>query len=239
MQEKSGFGEQAINKIAEVAIASQLQKADSVEVRIKTDLNKLGHGQLDSLAIAIYGVLLQPNLEAETLQLQIGRVTVKPFSALRGKIQLVHPSDGTFRLVFNEASFTTALNTESFRERLRSRGYADKQDARIGCLLSDNTITFRTEPIGNNTKVPQHFVLVATPEIAPEGQAVLLQQVRYVEGQEPSPEFTSALLARMDELLSLQDFERKGMLLQIQQLDVSAGKLTLQAAARIEQFPPS
>jgi hypothetical protein len=239
MQEKVEFPEQAVNKIVEMAIASQLQKADGLEVRIKTDLNKLRHGQLDSLAIAIYGVLLQPNLEAEILQLQIGRITVKLFSAIRGKIKLVHPSEGTFHLVINEASFTTALNTESFRETLRSRGYADKQDARIGCLLSDNTITFSTEPIGNNTEVPQHFVLVATPEIAPEGQAVLLQQVRYVEGQEPSPEFTSALLARMHELLSLQDFERKGMLLQIQQLDVSAGKLTLQAAAHIEQFPSS
>jgi hypothetical protein len=239
MQEKAGFPEQAVNKIVEAAIASQLQKADGLEVRIKTDLNKLAHGQLDSLAIAIYGVLLQPNLEAETLQLQIGRITVKLFSAIRGKIKLVHPSEGTFRLVINEASFTTALNTESFRETLRSCGYADKQDARIGCLLSDNTITFSPQPIGNNTEVPQHFVLVATPKIAPEGQAVLLQQVRYVEGQEPSPEFTSALLARMHELLSLQDFERKGMLLQIQQLDVSAGKLTLQAAAHIEQFPSS
>jgi hypothetical protein len=239
MQEKSGFGEQAINKIAEMAIASQLQKADGVEVRIKTDLNKLAHGQLDSLAIAIYGVLLKPNLEAETLRLEIGCVTVKPLSALRGKIKLVHPSEGTFHLVINEASFTTALNTESFREMLRSRGYADKQDVRIRCLLSDNTIRFRREPIGNNTEVPQDFVLVATPEITPEGQAVLLQQVRYVEGQEPSSEFTSALLARMYELLSLQEFERKGMLLQIQQLDVSAGKLTLEASARIEQFPSS
>ena len=239
MEEKAGFGEQAVNKIVEMAIASQLQKADGVEVRIKTDLNKLAHGQLDSLAIAIYGVLLQPNLEAETLELEIGRVTVKPFKALRGKITLVHPSEGTFRLVINEESFTTALNTESFRERLRSRGYTDNRDTRIRCLLSSNTFTFSTEPIENNTEVPQHFVLVATPEIAPEGQAVLLQQVRYVEGQEPSPEFTSALLARMYELLSLQDFERKGMLLQIQQLDVSAGKLTLQAAAHIEQFPSS
>jgi len=239
MQEKVGFPEQAVNKIVEAAIASQLQKADGLEVRIKTDLNKLAHGQLDSLAIAIYGVLLQPNLEAESLQLQIGRITVKLFSAIRGKIKLIHPSEGTFRLVINEASFTTALNTESFRETLRSRGYADQQDARIRCLLSDNTITFSREPIRNNTEVPQHFVLVATPEIAPEGEAVLLQQVRYVEGQEPSPEFTSALLARMHEFLSLQDFGRKGMLLQIQQLDVSAGKLTLQAAAHIEQFPSS
>jgi hypothetical protein len=239
MQEKAGFGEQAVNKIVEMAIASQLQKADGLEVRIKTDLNKLRHGQLDSLAIAIYGVLLQPNLEAEILQLQIGRITVKLLSAIRGKIKLVHPSEGIFRLVINEASFTTVLNTESFRETLRSHGYAEQQDATIRCLLSDNTITFSTEPIRNNTEVPPHFVLVTTPEIAPEKEAVLLQQVRYVEGQEPSAEFTNALLARMRELLNLQEFGRKGMLLQIQQLDVSAGKLTLQAEAHIEQFPSS
>ena len=239
MQEKARFTEQTVNKVVEMAITSQLQKADGLEVRIKTDLNKLRHGQLDSLAITIYGVLLQPNLEAEILQLQIGRITVKLFSAMRGKIKLVHPSEGTFRLVINEESFTTAFNTETFRETLRSRGYADNQDARIRCLLSDDTITFSTESIRNNTEVPQHFVLVATPEIAPQGQAVLLQQVRYVEGSEPSPEFTSALLARMHELLSLRDFGRKGMLLQIQQLDVSAGKLTLQAEAHIEQFPSS
>jgi hypothetical protein len=41
MQEKVEFPEQAVNKIVEAAIASQLQKADGLEVRIKTDLNKL------------------------------------------------------------------------------------------------------------------------------------------------------------------------------------------------------
>jgi len=41
-------------------------------------------------------VLLQPNLEAEILQLQIGRITVKLLSAIRGKIKLLHPSEGTF-----------------------------------------------------------------------------------------------------------------------------------------------
>ncbi len=122
---KAGFGEQAVNKIVEIAIASQLQKADGLEFRIKTDLNKLAHSQLDSLAIALYGVLLQPSLEAETLQLTIGRVTVKPCKALRGQIRLVHPSEGTFHLVINQASFTTALKTEFLHEKLRSRGYAD------------------------------------------------------------------------------------------------------------------
>ena len=80
---------------------------------------------------------------------------------------------------------------------------------------------------------------MATPKISPERKAILLQQVRYVEGQEPSSEFTQALLRRMDELLSLSDFEQQGMRLQIQQLDVSAGNLSLHAVAVIEQFPAS
>ncbi len=43
----------------------------------------------------------------------------------------------------------------------------------------------------------------------------------------------------MNEALSLRKFEQKGMSLQIQQIDIVAGKLTLQAAAYIEQFPSS
>ena len=61
----------------------------------------------------------------------------------------------------------------------------------------------------------------------------------YLEGKEIAPELTAALITQMSEFLSLRKFEQKGMLLRIQQFDVTLGKLTLQATAYIEQFPPS
>lgn len=242
-QETSGLGEQAINKIAEVAIASQLQQAADVRVQIKTDLNQLGRGQLDSMAITIYGLLMSQNLRTEEFHLQIGQVTVKPLSALRGKIKLVHPSTGTLRLVVNETSFTTALNAQDWVRSWRSRQSMNLSNttaiAPVKCSFSNNTVTITTELIQNNTKTSQKIVLVAVPEIASEGQEIVFQNVRYVEGNEPSPTFTTALLTQITKLLSLQDLERQGTTLELQQLSVIVGKLILDASILVEQFPSS
>jgi len=231
-QESSGLGEQVLNRIAEAAISSQLKQPADVSVQIKTDLNKLAQGQLDSIAIVIHPLLMPSGIEAEEFHLQIGQVTVKPLQALLGKIKLVHPSEAVLRFVINEASLTAALNTSFGRQ-------APRLQQPINCLLSDNAITLKIESVQTATAASQPVVLVTLPEIASGEREVVFQQVRCVEGHEPAPEFTAVLLTQMRELLSLRDFEQKGMVLKIQRLSVTAGKLTLLAAARIERFPSS
>lgn len=243
--ETVGFGEQAVNKVAEMAIASQMKHPAEIKVQIKTDLNKLARGQLDSMAIAIYGLLLPQDLKTEEFHLHIGQITVKPLSAIRGKIKLVHPSEGTLRFVISAASFTNALNAQVWHDGLRSphptsQGAPDANTTLtpITCLLSERTITFTTALIQNHRQTEQ-IVLAVTPEISPEGEAIVFQDVRYVSGEEPFPKFTQALLNRMSQLLNLDDFAKKGMPLQIQQLTIDADKLALDAAAHIQQFPSS
>lgn len=57
--EKARFSQQAINKIAEVAIASQLKQVEKLKVQIDTDLNKLARGKIDSIDININGLLVR------------------------------------------------------------------------------------------------------------------------------------------------------------------------------------
>jgi len=38
------FGEQALNRIAEMALASQLEEVERLEVQLKTDLSQLARG---------------------------------------------------------------------------------------------------------------------------------------------------------------------------------------------------
>lgn len=58
--EKAGLGEQALNKIAEMALASQLEGVERLKVQVKTDLSKLAHGEVDLIAININGLLTLP-----------------------------------------------------------------------------------------------------------------------------------------------------------------------------------
>lgn len=238
--EKSKFGEQAINKIAEVALASQLKQVEKLAVQLKTDLSKLAHGEVDSININMNGLLMQSNLIAEELQLQINRVIVKPFSAILGKIKLTQPCTGTIRVVFNEDNLTRAFNWESFRANLSQGKPVKIYLQQVNChLQADGNIAFQLELILTDTKQAQSVAFTTVPRIGNNGREILLQDVHYLNSEELAPELTAALIAQVGEMLSLRMFEQKGMSLQFQQLDVTAGKLTIQAAARIEQFPSS
>jgi hypothetical protein len=244
--EKTGFGEQALNKIAEMALASQLEEVERLEVQLKTDLSQLAHGEVDSIAINLNGLVIQPDLGLEELKLQINRITVKPLSAIFGKIKLTQPAKGTIRIVINENNLTRAFNSESFHKHLHQM-QSFVEDKRVAihlqqvkcCLLADGNLAFNSELILDKTGEARAFAFTATPRIGTDGQGIVLQNVHYVEGKELPLELTAVLVAQVSEVLSLRNFEQKGMSLRIQHLDVTTGKLTLQAAAYIQQFPSS
>lgn len=243
-QEKAGFGEQAINKIAKMAIASQLKEVEQLEVQVKTDFSKLARGEVDFIAINFNGILMQQNLGVEELQLKFNRVIVKPRSALFGNIKLTKPSEGTARIVINEDNLTRAFNSELFHTNLHKMQICiDKKRLPIAlrqvkcCLLDNGNIAFNSKLILDKTGEARAFAFTATPRIATNGEKIVFQDVHYVEGKELPPELAATLLAQVSEVLSLRSFEQKGVTLRFQQLDVMAGKLTLQAAAYIEQFP--
>lgn len=245
-QEKGRFGEQAINKIAEMALASQLGEVERVEVQINTDLNKLAHGEVNCINIKINGVPIQQDLTLEELQLEINQVTVKPLSALLGKIKLTKPAEGIVRIIINEDSLNRAFNSKYFDKYLhQNKSFVNDKQQRIHVqqvqcfLLANGNIAFNSKLILDETQETKLVAFTAIPCIANNGEKIVLQDVDYLEGKEIAPELTAALITQMSEFLSLRKFEQKGMLLRIQQLDVTVGKLTLQASAYIEQFPSS
>nr|WP_290225615.1 DUF2993 domain-containing protein [Trichocoleus desertorum] len=239
------FGEQTLNKMATMAIAHMIKDAEGVDVQIKTDLSKLAQGQVDSIAIKIQGLLMQSSLRLEEFYLQINRVAVRPLSAMMGKIKLLHPADGTIRVVVNEDSLTQALNSASVRENLpplprqsepQSRDAAVQQ---VKCyLLSDGHLAFNVGVSSPDPALPS-VAFTATPEISNNGQGIVLQNlspVNYLVNAPDLAEITAALIARTSDLLSIPEFQHQGMSVEIQQLEVVTGKLSWEAIASIDRF---
>ena len=244
-QEIPGFGEQTLNKIAKSALAKQLRDVEQLEVRIKTNLNKLANGEIDSIAIEIAGLLMPHELRANELQLQIGRVTVKPLSAIRGKIRLTHPSSGVLRLVINENNLTHAINSKILDKPLeRIQRQVEEQMAeqieQVKCLLlADGHMAFSCKIALGEIREAQTVTFTTIPDISEDRKGVTLQHLQDLETKEPHSELVAALFAWVGEILSLSAFERQGTSILIQQLDVTAGQLMLQADIHIEQFPSS
>jgi Protein of unknown function (DUF2993). len=243
-QEKAGLGEQALNKIAEVALSTQLDKVERLEVQVKTDPSRLAQGELESLTIDGDGLVMQENLRMEKMEMQISTIAVDPWKALMGNIKLTHPAEGTARIVLTEADINCAFNSEPFIDKLRNLDIAvegkpvtlDTQRVDFH-LLADGKVSLDAEVLLRQTDELRAVSLTTTPRISPGGQGVSLEDTHYSQGKELSPELNKALIEKATEILNLHNFEMEGISLIINQLDVEAGKLTLQAEAKVTQFP--
>ncbi len=244
MADSPGLGEQALNKATEIGLSSQLDEVESLDVNIKTDPLKLLQGQVDAVTIEGEGLVMQKDLRMEELKIEMTSVAINPLSVAFGKIELTKPTDANAQVVLTEADINRAFNSEYVRSQLQSQKihingqlttiqpeYVDFRlpgDAKVALNASIKLVE-----TGEN----QQVAFSAVPRISANGKTVTLENVEYGESEEISPELTKALIDETSEILNLSNFDLEGMSLQVKQLKVEVGKLTLQAEAYIEQIP--
>lgn len=245
-QQQGDIGEQALSKAAEVALSSQLDEAESLDVDIRTDPVKLIQGELDSVKIEGEGLVMQKDLRAQELQVRTGSIAINPLSVAFGKIELTRPTEADAHVVLTEQDIERAFNSEFIHNKLQNLNvHVDGQPMTIDTKLvelhlpGNSKIALKAEIILSKTGETKEVSFSAVPCVSAAGQCISLEQVQYAEGKEVSPELTAALLESASELLDLRNFELEGMSLRLKGLDVQKGKLILQAVAQVKEFPSS
>ncbi len=246
MPDSPGLGEQALNKAAELGLSSQLDEVESLDVNIKTDPLKLVQGQVDAVIIEGEGLVMQKDLRMEELEMQMSSVAINPLSAAFGKIELTQPTEASVRVVLTEDDINRAFNSEYIRQQLQSQKIHVNGQLRTIVsqkvefhLLGDGKVALKATVLLKETNETHQVAFSATPSVSANGQTVSLENVEYGSAEETSPELTKALVNETSKILNLSNFDLKGMTLQVKQLEVEAGKLTLQAEAYVEQIPTS
>jgi hypothetical protein len=244
LQQNRSLGEQAIDKVAEIAIASKLDESETLSVTVDTDPGQLAQGSVEAVAVEGKGLVMQQDLRVEDLQIHIKDIAVNPLTAMFGKIELNGPAFGTARAVLTESDLNRAFNSEYISRKLNNlKVTVDGKLLTIDvqtmqCQLQQTgKIAINAEVLVRETASTEKIYFTAKPQLEAGGWAISLQDVEYPENKEFSPEFTAALADKAGEVLNLRNFELEGMSLRVQQLNVEAGLLTLQAEAKVEQFP--
>lgn len=241
-----GLGEQALNKAAEIGLSSQLDEVENLEVDIKSDPFKLIQGQVDTVTIAGEGLVMKQDLRMEEMEMQMSSVAINPLSAAFGKIELTKPTEASARVVLTEADINRAFNSDYVRSRLQNQkiqvnGQAltiDPQQIDFH-LPGEGKVAINANLLLKETGENQQVAFSATPQISNKGQSITLENVEYGDSENHSPELTQALIEETSEILNFNNFDVSGMQLRINSLKAEAGKLTLAAAAYIEQIPAS
>jgi hypothetical protein len=240
------LGEQAISKVAEVGIASQLDEVENLDVRIQTDPLKVMSGNVNGVSITGEGLVMKQDLRVESMQLETNSISINPLSVAFGKIELTQPTAAEARVVLAEADINRAFNSDFIQAKLQRQtitvnGRPQTIDTRNVTfqLPDDDRFAIQAEVLIHETGETQPIAFTTVPTIGTAGHCIVLEQIEFIPGQNPEPEFTSALIQAASELLDLRNFELEGMSFWLKELHVKPGKLTLRASTTIEQFPAS
>lgn len=113
------LGEQALSKVAEVGIASQLDGVEELTVDIRTNPGKLIQGEVDSVAISGKGMVMKQDLRMESIEVQTAKVSINPLSAIFGNVELDQPADADAQIVLTEEDLNRAIASDYIASKLQ------------------------------------------------------------------------------------------------------------------------
>lgn len=238
-----GIGEQTINRIAEMALAPKMKKAEAFKVQVKTEPTSLAKGVLESLSIRGKGLEMRPNLRLQEMDIILHTIAVSPWKALRGNIQLIKPALGKACVVLTEGDITHALKAETVQKQLKNyqvflNGQLVHIDLKqIQFKIFVDRIAIHAEIYIQETQATHPISVTTTPYVCTNGRGVLLENIDCQGETAFTPILTNALLEEAKSIFNLQGFQLKGLSLAVHELSFSEGKLTLQAKAGITEFP--
>ena len=239
------LGEEALSKAAEATMTTQLDEVEHLDVDIHTDPGKLMQGELEAVEIEGKGLVMNQDLRTEELTIKTSSIAIDPLKAAFGDIQLKQPTDASTHIVLTEADMERAFNSEFIQDKFKDlKVNVDGQPTDIQPkevhfgLPGDGKIALSSKIDLAETGETKQVAFTAVPKMEAGGHCVTLEDVQHEGGEEVSPELTNALIESAQQLLDLRNFELEGMSLRFRQLDVQAGKLTIDAEAHIDKFPP-
>ncbi|NEO86777.1 MAG: DUF2993 domain-containing protein [Spirulina sp. SIO3F2] len=230
--QNTNLGEQALNKIAEFALASQFVQSETLAVNVVTEPTLLAQGKLSALSIRGTELCLRSGLQIAQMDLRMGEITVNPLRALTGSIELVEPIQGEGKIVLNGKNLTRALLTDELRHALKAL-----PDLEIDCL-EGQFVTPQQVAVALHYWTPlggkEQTVLQA--EVSAQAP-IELSNPHYSQGQAPSAQLTHMLLNQVSKILNLQQFELNGMTLAVQSITIANQRAEIRTIARMTAFP--
>jgi LmeA-like phospholipid-binding len=237
------LGEQALSKVAEAGIASQLDEVEDIGVDIRTNPGKLIQGKVDSVAISGKGLVMKQDLRMDTLEVTIDKVEINPLSAMFGNIELTRPSDAEAEIVLTEADINRAFSSDFIRAKLRGLTIhtnqapvvVDVQKSTVR-LPGENKFVINSEFLIREHGEVKKLSATAIPKIQENGNRISLE-VLSSEAQGLNAELQAAILLQLTELLDLRNFNIPGVSLQLHQLEAQKERFLIHAKTQIEQLP--
>jgi hypothetical protein len=236
-----------MDQVAEDAIRSRIVGAESLEVRVDNGPSfQLLQGRVNKVRIAGRGLELTPGLRLEVADLETDPVDLA-FTPLRqGEVVLDQPLQGALHVVMSEADVNAFLRSPAVIQRLSELKIGSLNQAqareRDRYKINNPTIEFLAE---NRLKISVELEDLVQPgtlrleaesglSVSQGQRLMLIDPVLLVNGQPAPTRLVNTLLGDINERLSLQQLENRGLTARVINLAVQPEALDLAFWVRVD-----
>ena len=242
-QDPPDLGNQALSKVVEMGIATQLDRSEEIEVDIRTNPGSFIQGKLDSVEISGKGVVVKQDLRVENIHISTDEVSIDPLRAVFGNIELTHPTDAEARIILTETDINHAFSCDYIQSKLRGlKMEVDGQPVTIDIqqasldLPGDNQFVISTTFLLRERNEIKKMSATAIPQIDENGNRISLE-ILAAQGEGLNLKLVMVIFEQLIALLDLRNFNIPGVSLQLHQLEAQLGKLVIHAKSQIAQIP--
>jgi hypothetical protein len=241
--DNASLGDRALNKVVEIGITSQLDRVEEIDVNLRTNPVNLIQGQVDSIEISGKGLVVKQDLRMETIKINTDRVSINPFSAVLGNIELTQPTAAEAKIVLTEADINRAFSCDYVRTKLHDLqidldGHPvtiDVQEAILN-LPGDNKFVIAATFLMKEAGEIKKFSAAVIPKLHDDGNRISME-VLSAEGEGLTLKLLMVIFEQLMALLDLRNFDIPGLTLQLHQLEAPPGKLVIHAKTQIDKIP--
>jgi hypothetical protein len=244
MSDEQRLDEQAISKVIETLLSSQIDEAQKLDVDIRTNPVKAVQGEINSVAITGKDLVTQQDLSVQEMEVQTDRVDIDLVNLLFGKIELNQPVNTRGKFVVTEADINQNLKSDFILSKitpfeLNVDGqivFIEFQPPMELQLPSQGKVVFSSNiRVSQANKTQQtRFTGVIYPRT--DDHDVLMEKFFLEDGQAISLNILVAFMEKLKELIDAPYINYNGAKLTIKKMNVMKGTISLEVEAKIEQI---
>ncbi|QLE50378.1 DUF2993 domain-containing protein [Nostoc sp. C057] len=246
MPDEHRLEEKFLSQEAERRISEKLDDAEKIEIDVQTDLLKIVQGQADGVSVVGQGLVIQEDIRVQEIRLQTDSISINPFSALLGQIELNEPVNTIARIILTETDINRTLASDFVSSQMQD--FDLDVDGKIVSfevqkieifLPGDGKIECKGRVLlkeRGNTR-PLAYTAIARPRT--HSQPAMLESFNCTEGGGISIEVVSALMQKAKGWMNIPYFKWEDMVFHIKDITVEIGILILMVETQVRQIPSS
>ena len=244
-EENSDLKKTALDKVAEVAIANQVQSAKNIDVEIDSGVSQIVQGKVNSLKIKGEKVIAIKDIQLEQIDITCDDFSVDLTRAIMGKISFDRPGHFNVKIIFTESDCDRLLNSEYVRILLQNLSLETTQQSAFyiketNCNLKENgKLSLVATIVLNRGQQVQTARFEIAFQFYQHGAAIKFDGGKYVGEQTLDLDETVAMMSKISDLLYLRHFSNADLSLNITGIDVEAQQLIITGNTQIKRLPDS